>query len=140
MSKATAQSKVQENEKALPKTEAIPLLQPKVEEVVMVVEAEIIKEVAKPLIVNFVNGKEGQEFRINEFIKSLYGIVKANEKPKYQDKQESRCIRSVLLKLQADGLVFKDNQFTKLGATYYQGEEQLAKQFSIDNINILVKK
>ena len=98
-------------------------------------------EVEKTLedkILDFVESRTTPEVRLNEFLKSLYGVPQGG-KQKHEHITELRYLRSVLAGL--DGkLSFTSRQFLTLGNTRYEGVEMKAKKITLNDINIVVKK
>ena len=90
-------------------------------------------------ILTFVESRNTPEVRLNEFLKSLYGLPQAGAKQKHEHITELRYLRSILASL--DGkLTFTSRQFLTLGNTKYEGVEMKAKKITLNDINIVVKK
>jgi hypothetical protein len=78
--------------------------------------------------------------RINDFLKSLYGVPVFNEPQKWSLQTESKKLRVILENMRANGLfTVKDNAHMRLAAQYYEGEQQYTKHHTLNTISIEVK-
>jgi hypothetical protein len=78
--------------------------------------------------------------RINDFLKSLYGVPVFNEPQKWSLQTESKKLRVTLENMRANGLfTVKDNAHMRLAAQYYEGEQQYTKHHTLNTISIEVK-
>ena len=104
-----------------------------------VAQIELVAEISmEEAILAFVESRNTPEVRLNEFLKSLYGVPQGG-KQKHEHITELRYLRSVLAGL--DGkLFFTSRQFLTLGNTKYEGVEMKAKKITLNDINIVVKK
>lgn len=70
-------------------------------------------------IINFMEDKSG-EVRLNDFLKSLFGLPKPYEPAQWLNQGANRLLRATLEKLSKDGLLaIKDNAHMRLGNFYY---------------------
>jgi hypothetical protein len=144
--KAAASKPVEHIEKKIPLVVPVEVMEEKKVEVkeVKVEQPAIILEDnlgIEEKILKFIESRTGGEIRMNEFLKSLYGISAIGQAPKHANKTALRSMRKILSDMQRDGkILITDNKFLKLGATFYKGEEQVAEKYNLDNINISVKK
>ena len=92
-------------------------------------------------IISFVTEKSKGEFvRLNEFLKSLYGVPKLGAPMPYLLQQESKKLKLMLSQMVANGqLQVKNNDHLKLGKNYYEGEEQFQKHYNINNLILEAK-
>lgn len=119
----------------IPKSEAIKdgLVKEETKPVITPVEPldiEVVKETIKKWeggeelsmeqkIINFMEDKSG-EVRLNDFLKSLFGLPKPYEPAQWLNQGANRLLRATLEKLSKDGLLtIKDNAHMKLGSFYY---------------------
>lgn len=92
-------------------------------------------------IINFLESRNDGEFVINDFLKSLYPTPTYNMPAEYLRQGESKALKGLLTKMQAEGKIsFVDNSFQKLGQFYYEGSDTQTKHYNILNVKILVKK
>lgn len=92
-------------------------------------------------ITNYLNDKEG-ELKINDFLKSLFGVPKFNEPAQWLLQGNSKYLRSVLESMQASGYItIKDNRHRLLGQFYYPDTATGKQQhYNLNTIEIIVKK
>lgn len=91
----------------------------------------------KDSIVKFLQSRQGEFVKINDFIKSLYPLPKFNEPPKYLQQGETKVIKQVLLELQSAALIkIEGNMHTLLGTMYYPDTTTMKTQYH--NLNSVV--
>lgn len=92
-------------------------------------------------IINFLESRGDGEFVINDFLKSLYPIPTYNMPAEYLRQGESKALKGLLTKMQAEGKIsFVDNSYQKLGQFYYEGGDTQTKHYNILNVKIIAKK
>lgn len=92
-------------------------------------------------IINFLESRGDGEFVINDFLKSLYPIPTYNMPAEYLRQGESKALKGLLTKMQAEGkIAFVDNSYQKLGQFYYEGGDTQTKHYNILNVKIVAKK
>ncbi len=159
MAKASSKSKlvVPEEEVEQPKEEVVEVGQTSAvltEEAVLVeipvkeaVELKLVPEKPKvelskeERIINFLESRGDGEFVINDFLKSLYPTPTYNMPAEYLRQGESKALKGLLTKMQAEGkIAFVDNSYQKLGQFYYEGGDTQTKHYNILNVKIIAKK
>lgn len=92
-------------------------------------------------ILDFVNGCEPGNYSMNEFLKSLYPKPINNEPPVYTNQHEAKKMRIILSELSDNKLVsFLDKNYMSLGRSFYEGEHQKQKHYTIANTEINFEK
>lgn len=90
-------------------------------------------------ILNFLDGKSGT-VNMNGFLKSLAGVPKMNEPPRWMQQGYSKYLRSLLSKMQTEGkITISNNRHLQLGQFYYEGEQHLQKHYNLNHIQIECK-
>lgn len=159
MAKASSKSKlvVPEEEVEQPKEEVVEVGQTSAvltDEAVLVeipvkeaVELKLVPEKPKvelskeEKIINFLESRGDGEFVINDFLKSLYPTPTYNMPAEYLRQGESKALKGLLTKMQAEGKIsFVDNSYQKLGQFYYEGGDTQTKHYNILNVKIIAKK
>ena len=159
MAKASSKSKLVVPEEAeQPKEEVIEVEQvPELAAEIPVKEYEVKKEFAgatlymdklpkvelskEERIINFLESRGDGEFVINDFLKSLYPVTTYNMPAEYLRQGESKALKGLLTKMQAEGKIsFVDNSYQKLGQFYYEGGDTQTKHYNILNVKIICKK
>lgn len=126
--------------------EVEPVIDTPVIEEAKVEEPKAIETVTEDLsieqkILDFIKSREDGVIRMNEFLKSLYGIPKVNEPATWLQKGESKSLRYTLEKMQADGLIkMANDNYKQLGQFYHAGEQQETKHYNLSDTEILVQK
>lgn len=91
-------------------------------------------------ITNYLNDKEG-ELRINDFLKSLFGLPKFNEPAQWLLQGNSKYLRSVLEGMQTKGdITIKDNRHRMLGQSHYEPITGKQLHHTLNTVDIVVKK
>lgn len=105
----------------------------------MEAEQELSKE---QRIINYLEDKPKGDIRVNDFLKSLFGVSKLNEPPMWQNQAASKEIKGLLDKMQAAGyLEVVNNAHLKLGQTYYPDTTTMrAVQYDLNSAPIFIKK
>ena len=86
------------------------------------------------------NDKEG-ELRINDFLKSLFGLPKFNEPAQWLLQGNSKYLRSVLEGMQTKGdITIKDNRHRMLGQSHYEPITGKQLHHTLNTVDIVVKK
>jgi hypothetical protein len=81
-------------------------------------------------------GKSGT-IKLNDFLKSLYPLPKLNEPPKWNDQGEMKRLRVILDNMKSHRAIdFVNNQHSKLGQHYYEGEQQYARFHNLNTVTI----
>lgn len=92
-----------------------------------VVVEKVVYPISKPLddtpmdqkIINFVESRDG-EIKMNDFLKSLYGVPKFGEPATWLSQRASKELRAILSKLSNEGFIsIVSNAHMKLGTFYY---------------------
>lgn len=92
-------------------------------------------------IINFIESRDGGEIRMNDFLKSLYGVPKFGQPPLWMDKGELKRLRLLLDKLQNEGhFTFTSNAYLKLGQFYHAGDDQKTNHHNLNTLQIVAKK
>jgi hypothetical protein len=83
-------------------------------------------------LLQFLQGKTGW-VRINELLKSLYGVPKFTEPAKWLQQGENKRLRGLLQRLIDEGkLTVKDSRHTQLGKFYYN-DDNVQQHYNIHN-------
>lgn len=121
--------------------------EPKKEEVPVFV-APIVKEVKadselsmEDNIIKFVEENPLNRFKLNEFLKSLYGVPKWNEPAKWDNQREGKVLAALLDKLQKQGYFnVESGKHLLLGKSYYTVPDQRQMHHTLNTVEIFVKK
>ena len=126
-----------------------PIIEEKVEEVKPTIQekdtyayaaAETVELTIEQKITNYLNDKEG-ELRINDFLKSLFGLPKFNEPAQWLLQGNSKYLRSVLEGMQTKGdITIKDNRHRMLGQSHYEPITGKQLHHTLNTVDIVVKK
>jgi len=92
-------------------------------------------------IENFLEGKNGF-VRANDFLKSVFGIPKFNEPPKWLNQGSSKLLKKTLDSMVANKtIVVQDNKHRLLGQPYYPDSTTGKQQHrNLNNVEIYLKK
>lgn len=134
-----------------PEKEVVVTLQPEVIEAILKDEPAPIKLTDNshlgdlPMdekIKNFMESREVGEIKMNDFLKSLFGVAKLGEPPLWQNQGATKQIKAVLDKLHNAGEIeVCGNAHMKLGMTYYPDTETMrAAQYDLGSVPIFCKK
>lgn len=110
----------------------------------------VIKKVEEPIvenlsfedrIVKFLESRNGGFVKVNDFLKSLYPLVKFNEPALYLNQGESKKLRVLLSAMQSNGkLQILNNQHLKLGAFHYPDPTTMKTEYyNLSNVSIEAK-
>lgn len=106
-------------------------------------ETEIVPEdISKEeKILRFLEKREG-EIRLNDFLKSLYGVPKPNQPLDYLQREASKELKKILTKLSNEGAIHVvSDAHTKLGGIYYPDSTTgITHYHNINSVTIVVKK
>ena len=93
-------------------------------------------------IKNFIESREAGEIKMNDFLKSLFGVAKFGEPPLWQNQGATKQIKNILEKLHNAGdIEVCGNAHMKLGMTYYPDTTTMrAAQYDLSTVPIYVKK
>lgn len=93
-------------------------------------------------IKNFIESRPIGEIKMNDFLKSLFGVAKLGEPPLWQNQGATKQIKAVLDKLHNAGEIeVCGNAYMKLGMTYYPDTETMrAAQYDLGSVPIFCKK
>lgn len=92
-------------------------------------------------ILNYLDDKPKGEIRMNDFLKSLFGVSKFNELPTWQNQGASKEVRNLLGKINGGEYEVMGNAHLKLGTTYYPDTSTMrAMQHDLGSVAIFVKK
>lgn len=123
-----------------PVFEETPMVSEKIEVVnsnVSVLGAELTME---EKIVNFIENRNG-EIKLNDFLKSLYGVPKFNEPPVFLRQGVNRQLRAILDNMQKSGLInIEGNRHLRLGNAYYENSDPKTKYHNLNTVPLVVKK
>lgn len=119
-----------------------------VKEEVPVFVAPIVKSVTpsndlsmEDNIIKFVEENPLNRFKLNEFLKSAYGVQKWNEPPKWEAQIEGKLLGQLLDKLQKQGyFTIESGKHLLLGKPYYTVPDQRQLHYTLNNVEIFVKK
>lgn len=79
--------------------------------------------------------------RLNDFLKSLYGVPAFNTPPKWTSQAAMKELGGILESMQQNNkLVINNNMHKLLGKTYYSGEDYRQSHHNLDTITIEGKK
>lgn len=75
----------------------------------------------KERITAFVEGRQASgKILLNDFLRSLYPVTKANERPSYAEQGVMKRLKAVLTELRAEGKInFVNDSFERLGKAYF---------------------
>ena len=92
-------------------------------------------------IEKFLSDKDGY-VRANDFLKSLFGIPKFNEPPKWLIQGNSKLLKATLEKMVANNdLTVQDNKHRVLGQSYYPNSATGKQEHrNLNNVEIFIKK
>lgn len=119
--------KVPETVEPLKVEEVILSVQPEVEKPKEVISVEVVIEKKdnrsfEERILSFVEDKSG-DVKLNDFLKSLYGVPKPNVQAEWQTIGASKGLKSILSSLVDSGkLSIHNNAHLQLGKPYHEGE------------------
>ena len=92
-------------------------------------------------IVAFLDSREGTDIKLNDFLKSLFGVPKFNEPPNWLSQGASKQLRVLLGDMQTKGLIsISNNMHTKLGTFYYEGNSPVTLYHSLNTVPLVAKK
>jgi hypothetical protein len=92
-------------------------------------------------IVAFLDSREGSDIKLNDFLKSLFGVPKFNEPPNWLSQGASKQLRVLLGDMQTKGLIsISNNMHTKLGTFYYDGNSPVTLYHSLNTVPLVAKK
>lgn len=92
-------------------------------------------------IVAFLDSREGSDIKLNDFLKSLFGVPKFNEPPNWLSQGASKQLRVLLGDMQTKGLIsISNNMHTKLGTFYYGGNSPVTLYHSLNTVPLVAKK
>lgn len=92
-------------------------------------------------IVAFLDSREGSDIKLNDFLKSLFGVPKFNEPPNWLSQGASKQLRVLLGDMQTKGLIsISNNMHTKLGTFYYEGNSPVTLYHSLNTVPLVAKK
>lgn len=92
-------------------------------------------------IVAFLDSRDGTDIKLNDFLKSLFGVPKFNEPPNWLSQGASKQLRVLLGDMQTKGLIsISNNMHTKLGTFYYEGNSPVTLYHSLNTVPLVAKK
>jgi len=93
-------------------------------------------------VLNFLKTKDAGEIKMNDFLKSLFGVAKFGEPPLWQNQGATKQIKVLLEKLHNAGEIeVCGNAHLKLGTTYYPDTTTMrAAQYDLGSVPIFCKK
>lgn len=105
------------------------------------IKAEVVDLPMEQRILNFVENRSG-EIKLNDFIKSLYGVPKFGEPSLWLSQGASKEIKGVLNKLCNEGLLgIVSNSHMKLGTFYYPDTSTMKTEYhNLNTIRIIAVK
>lgn len=92
-------------------------------------------------ILSFLESRHTGDFiKLSDFLKSLYPLPKANEKPAWQNQGVMRKLRQDLMAMRdRREIVFSNTNAERLGDNYHVGEQRLRRDYNIGDLNIEAK-
>lgn len=91
-------------------------------------------------IVEFVDSRDGN-VKLNDFLKSLFGVPQHNEPPKWLMQGNSRLLRKVIDGLVKEGkIIIENDNHLRLGQFYYTDNSPVTQHHSLNTLNIIAKK
>jgi hypothetical protein len=89
----------------------------------------------------FIDSRNEGMIRMNDFLKSLYGVPQFNTPPKWASPQEMKSLGGILENMQNAGKINIQNDTHKqLGKHYYSGDDQRLSHHNLNTVTIEVKK
>lgn len=109
----------------------LPVITPVIED-----ESSIEEKVLK-----FIESRGSGKVELNSFLKSLYGVQKFNEPPKWLKQGTNRQLRAILEKMQQEGKVNIDGRrHMRLGQPYYADSKPETQYHNLNTVPIIVNK
>lgn len=109
----------------------LPVITPVIED-----ESSIEEKVLK-----FIESRGSGKIELNSFLKSLYGVQKFNEPPKWLKQGTNRQLRAILEKMQQEGKVNIDGRrHMRLGQPYYADSKPETQYHNLNTVPIIVNK
>ena len=89
----------------------------------------------------FIDSREDGDIVMNDFLKSLYGVQKYNEPPKWASQPCSKELRGVLVKMQNEGSInIQGHTHLRLGQFYYKGDSPITQYNNLNTVVLVAKK
>lgn len=109
----------------------LPVITPVIED-----ESSIEEKVLK-----FIESRGSGKIELNSFLKSLYGVQRFNEPPKWLKQGTNRQLRAILEKMQQEGKVNIDGRrHMRLGQPYYADSKPETQYHNLNTVPIIVNK
>lgn len=109
----------------------LPVITPVIED-----ESSIEEKVLK-----FIESRGSGKVELNSFLKSLYGVQKFNEPPKWLKQGTNRQLRAILEKMQQEGKVNIDGRRRmRLRQPYYADSKPETQYHNLNTVPIIVNK
>ena len=93
-------------------------------------------------IINFIDSRDAGEIKMNDFLKSLFGVPKIGELPTWLNQGASRKIRQLLDDMVKNSqIIIQGNSHLRLGTFYYPDSSTGKTAYrNLSDVNIVVKK
>jgi hypothetical protein len=89
----------------------------------------------------FIDSRNEGVVRMNDFLKSLYGVPQFNTPPKWADQKEMKSLGGILENMQNTGKInIQNGTHKQLGKHYYSGDDQRLSHHNLNTVTIEVKK
>lgn len=92
-------------------------------------------------VLKFIESRGSGKIELNSFLKSLYGVQKFNEPPKWLKQGTNRQLRAILEKMQQEGKINIDGRrHMRLGQPYYADSKPETQYHNLNTVPIIVNK
>lgn len=92
-------------------------------------------------VTEFLDSRGNGEIKMNDFLKSLYGVPKFGEPPLWSTQGVSKALRATLDKMQKDGLItIQNNNHMKLATFYYPDNTAVTNYHNLNSVQIVAIK
>lgn len=123
-----------------------PVVELKIPETVTIdnvpIKVEVVDISMEQQVINFIESRSEGEIKMNDFLKSLFGVAKVGEPPLWQNQGATKQIKVLLDKLHNAGEIeVCGNAHLKLGTTYYPDTTTMrAAQYDLGSVPVFCKK
>lgn len=99
-----------------------------------------LKKTHKERIISFLEGRRGAgRIKLNDFLKSLYPLLKAGEKPLFTDQRQMKRLKMDLMELRSAGEIsFVNDSFERLGKAHFP-DHATGKTHYFDITNLIIE-
>lgn len=92
-------------------------------------------------ILKFIESRGSGKIELNSFLKSLYGVQRFNEPPKWLKQGTNRQLRAIIEKMQQEGKINVDGRkHMRLGQPYYADSKPETQYHNLNTVPIIVNK